>query len=175
MWLNPFPIIWRSEPVRIELPPDTAAALGAVRARLPGWSIGMWFKEGAIGRVTESRVRLKRYRPLRRNDFAPLLDATISDADGTRALVGMFRASWPTRIFLSAWFGIAILFIPLFIIIGATRFTANDASKVIFMIGPLLIFLIGRGTLTYSQNHWNADKHYLEQFITESWAAPPRE
>ena len=39
MWLNPFPIIWRSEPVRIELPPDSAAALDRVRERLPGWSL----------------------------------------------------------------------------------------------------------------------------------------
>jgi hypothetical protein len=188
MWLNPFPVIWRSEPVRIELPPDSAAALESVRERLPAWSLRMWFRDGAIGRVSESRIQLKRYRPLRRNDFAPLLDAEVRDADGTRALVGAYRASWPTRIFLSLWFGVAILFIPLFLIFAIMSYAAtgpttevlrtgsrgievfaNDVSRVVFMVGPLLLFLIGRGILAVSERHWDADKRYLEEFVRESW------
>jgi len=188
MWLNPFPVIWRSEPVRIELPADTRAALDQVRERLPGWSLGVWFREGAIGRVTESRIRLKRYRPYRRNDFAPLLDAEVRDMDGSPALVGAFRASWPTRIFLSLWFGVAALFIPLFLFAAVLSFTTgadrevftagsrgvelvvNDVSRVVFMVGPLLLFLIGRGILAISERHWDADKRYLEEFVAGSFS-----
>ena len=174
MWLNPFPIIWRSEPVRIPMPADPAATLEAIRARLPGWSLRMWFRDGCIGSVTSDRVRLKRYRPLSRNDFAPLLDATISEEDGSRALVGVLRASWPIRIFLTAWFGIAIAFIPTFLIAGVSSTHVNGLSRIAFMLGPIALFLFARAILAYSQNHWTADARYLANFVAESWSLPPK-
>jgi hypothetical protein len=84
---------------------------------------------------------------------------------------------------------VAILFIPLFLIFAIMSYAAtgpttqvhrtgsrgievfaNDVSRVVFMVGPLLLFLIGRGILEISERHWDADKQYLEQFVRESWA-----
>jgi hypothetical protein len=42
------------------------------------------------------------------------------------------------------------------------------------MIGPSVMFLLGRGTLAFSQRRWNADKAWLERFIAESARTPER-
>ena len=173
MRLNPFPIIWVSEPARIELRVNGAEALANLRAQVGRWWPRHWFKDGCTGIISGSRVRLQRYTALHRNDFSPVLDATLDAQGGPPALRGEWRASWSTRIFLSFWFGMVLAFIPLFFIVGALGMWQRDRTgAVMFMVGPSVMFLLGRGTLAFSQRRWNADKAWLERFIAESARAP---
>jgi len=175
MRLNPFPVIWVSEPARIDLPVDSVQAIANLRSEVRRWWPRHWFKDGCTGIISDSRVRLQRYTALRRNDFSPVLDATLEAQGGPPALRGEWRASWSTRIFLSFWFGMVIAFIPLFFIIGALGMWPRDrAGALAFMLGPSVMFFIGRGTLAFNQRRWNADKAWLERFIAECARAPER-
>ena len=173
MTLNPFPVIWVSEPARIPLPGDGAAALARLRERLPRFSPRVWIHGGCLGRVTGERVRLQRYRAMRRNDFAPVLDARVVREGRGAALVGEFRAGRATRWFMSLWFGLLIAFIPLFFVAGAVGMWGRDRTgAIVFMTGPSLMFLLGRGTLAFSQRRWNGDKAFIERFVADAVRDP---
>jgi hypothetical protein len=174
MRLNPFPIIWMSEPARIDLPVDSALAIANLRSHVWRWWPGHWFKDSCTGIISGSRVRLQRYTVLRRNDFSPVLDATLDAQGGPPALRGVWRASWSTRIFLSFWFGMVIAFIPLFFRVAFALWPRDRAGAILSIIGPALLFLFGSATLSFRQRHWNADKAWLERFIAESARTPER-
>jgi hypothetical protein len=120
-------------------------------------------------------VRLQHYRPLRRNDFSPVLDATLVAQGGPPVLEGVYRASWTTRIFLTLWFGIAIALIPTFFLAGALSLWPRDrATAVVFMLAPTAFFLIGRTGLAINRRHWEADKAWLQRFVADSKQAAER-
>ena len=175
MWINPFPIIWRSEPVRLELPADGRPALDRVRDRLHGWSPRTWFKDGCRGSVTDTRLRVKRYRlHHRRSNTGPVLDAGITMSGRTALIVGVYRTAWVERVFLTLWFTLVILAIPAGLVAAWSFAPKSDwIGALEFGLGPTALLLSGRAIFAVNQRHWDADKDYVTRFLAESLATPP--
>ena len=149
MWINPFPVIWRAEPVRLDFHGDVGVQFERVRERLRGWRISDWFREGCRGRVGVDRLRLERYRPWRRRHHSPVLDISPAMDERGPCLVGVYRNAWQVRVFLSIWFAFVIAIIPLLFGAAVTSMWARDRTgAVMLMILPTAMFLFGRVILT---------------------------
>lgn len=176
MWLNPFPIIWRSEPARIELPASGAAALASARERLHGTSWRSWFSEGVRGSIGDDSVRVRRYRPFsRRDNWGPVLEARLLYDGRTARLVGIYRSAWFVRVFHTFWFGLMLLLIPLFLV--AAWFNSREGKLLdaaIAALAPATLFFIGRIGLAHKPRQWEADKDYLVRLFTGSAPAGGR-
>ena len=168
MWLNPFPVIWWSERAYIELPGDGLHTLDRLRMRLLGWHPRTWMEEGCRGRIKRDRVKLQRYRPLRRRGSEIVLDARVSEMGGKSVVVGEYRNSWLARFFDTLWFGMAIVFIPLFLYGAAKTWEQDQWSAVVIGMVPPALFMFGRGIQALGASHREDDKQYIEQFILDA-------
>lgn len=71
------------------------------------------FSRAAVGRVTETSVRLQWVIPMFRNSFKPMFVGKFQEIDGQVVLIGKFTMFLFTKIFMSIWLGLA-LFLPIF-------------------------------------------------------------
>lgn len=101
-WLFP------SQPLTIELRGDIPSAVAALRQQIARPGIRTLCREGVVGRVDESGIRVRYQRPWHRNDFAPEFVGAFKTNEGRSALVGEFRAGRRTRVFLGFWIGFVV-------------------------------------------------------------------
>jgi len=67
------------------------------------------FKQSAVGRVDNDRVRLQRVIPFFGNSFKPIFVGKFDDSAGTVSLKGRFTTFTFAKFFMTAWFGFALI------------------------------------------------------------------
>jgi hypothetical protein len=80
-----------------------------LRSATSRWSLSALTRQRAVGRVKETGVSLQRAIPFVGNSFKPFFTGRFEERDGKVALVGQFRMLMFVRIFLSIWFGFAVV------------------------------------------------------------------
>jgi hypothetical protein len=164
--VNPYRLIWRADPVRMPLPPGGEQDLAALRAALPnsGWLNSI--REGFRGRVDGNCVVLQYYRPFRRSDLNPVLDARLTTDENGPCLVGVYRMSQYGRVFMSIWFTGLFALLPFFLIAGvAALWSGGEPARIGLLVVPLVMVVAGFLFLKLGQQQWDDDKRLIEQFI----------
>jgi hypothetical protein len=69
-----------------------------------------FFHESLVGKVTTSKVKIWRYRPLFHNSFIPVFSGKFRELNGRSVLEGTFLLNLFTRIFVPVWLIAALLF-----------------------------------------------------------------
>jgi hypothetical protein len=67
------------------------------------------FKQSAVGRVSETEVRVKRHIPLFSNSFKPIYVGTFEATPAAVVLKGTFTTFMFSKLFMTVWFGFVAL------------------------------------------------------------------
>ena len=172
MWLNPYPIIWRTSAANIPVPGDPAAALTRLRARVVRWAVLMPFSDAFAGSVGERRIRVWRYRRRQYGTADVVLDARLELVGSRAQLVGEYRTSHLVRVFNSIWFGMVLASIPLCWISALFEWPDSHLNAVLLTIGPPAMLLLGRAMLAWNDRTWADDSVMLKHFVIASLAEP---
>ena len=121
------------------------------------------FREAAVGRVSSLEVRLRRYNPWFRNDFAPCFVGAFDTSARRPVLRGYFRARAWTRAFLTFWFGFCLLWT-----IAATVAVLTDPKVWFLPFGGLLMLAFGFGLLSWGRTYGSTDVDWLSGIIRQS-------
>jgi hypothetical protein len=121
------------------------------------------FREAAVGRVSSLEVRLRRYNPWFRNDFAPCFVGAFVASGRRPVLRGCFRARTWTRAFLTFWLGLCTLWT-----IGATAAALADPTVWALPLGGLLMLGFGLGLLFWGKTYGATDITWLSSIIRQS-------
>jgi hypothetical protein len=168
-WLNPFPAIWRADPAHIPIPGDSKAALARLRARTPRFAISPFMAEGCVGRVEPDRIKVSYYRSGSRN-LSLVLDARVAH-DGLDAyLTGHYRESVAARLFLTAWFGLAILFILGGCAEALSDRTMSSTDALLVVAFPSGLFLFGCALNWWNQRGRDNNRQLIESFLSRCLA-----
>ena len=163
--LNPYPLIWRADPVRIAFPAPQRPDLAALRSAIPRFAWARPFGDGCRGRVGADTVVLWYQRPFRRKDMSPVLDARLTTIDGILCLNGIYRMSHYGRVFMTIWFSFLILLLPFFFLAGVSDLLAGNLAGLGFAVAPLMMLGFGLALLQWGQSGWAEDKRLIEAFV----------
>jgi len=97
-------------------------------------------RQAAVGKVSESRVSLRRDIPFIHNSFKPFFVGEFRHVNGAVVLCGKFTMHWTVKAFLSVWFGFLLCF-AIAAPIGAFLKSQEDAW--FFLQWDLMIFFFG--------------------------------
>jgi hypothetical protein len=124
--------------------------------------------ESLVGKVTKSKVKIWRYRPLLHNSFIPVFSGKFREGNGRSVLEGTFLLNLFTRIFVAVWLIAALLFCLFFL------YTVFVSEKQIQE--PLTAILIPFGMLIFAIVLLNVgwfigryDIPYIESKIEETF------
>jgi len=121
------------------------------------------FREAAVGRVGAGEVRLRRYNPWFRNDFAPCFVGAFDTSGGRTVLRGCFRARAWTRAFLAFWSGFCILWT-----LAATAAAIGDSSRWALPLAGLLMLLFGLGLVLCGRTVGRTDVDWLTHVVRQA-------
>ena len=103
--------LFREQPLSVPLLRAPSLALRDLEAATDRTAFHHLFRDRLVGDSSEDRIRIRRVRPLWRNDFSPRFAGKISD-DG-QVITGTFRHSTYARGFVTLWVsGLLLLFLP---------------------------------------------------------------
>lgn len=103
----------------------------------------------AVGKVSESEVRLQRVIPMIRNSFKPFFVGRFEVRDGVTVLAGRFTLTQSVKIFMTVWFG-ALLLIGGEILVS--RVEARWSAPPFVMFLPVL--MVAGGVLLLAFGKW---------------------
>jgi len=95
----------------------------------------------AVGKVTESAVRLQRVVPMVGNSFKPFFIGAFVEDGGRVVLTGRFTMSLYSKIFMSIWFG----FIAFWTVLALLPFLTQDSNTWWFPFFGIGMFAAGIG------------------------------
>ena len=98
------------------------------------------FREAVVGRVSDTRVRLRRHRPLVRNGFAPIFTGAFATRDGVTRLEGRFGLHPMVRIYLSLWYGILAVMVGVYTTAALRGGPLRDTAMFVAILAALAIF-----------------------------------
>lgn len=122
------------------------------------------FRQQAVGKVSASRVSLQRAIPLVGNSFKPFFIGSFQETDNRVVLSGRFTIHWSTKIFMSVWFGLCIVWT----IVAIAGVLIEDLQKWwVPFIGPGMICV---GTAMVWVSKWFArnDVAWLSRVIRDA-------
>ncbi len=112
-------------------------------------ALSSWGETSAVGKVSESDVRLQRMIPMVRNSFKPFFLGRFEVRDGVTVLTGRFTLAPFVKIFMTIWFGMLLL-IGGTIVLNAVKAPGSAPSFAVFQ--PLL--MAGGGVLLVAFGQW---------------------
>ena len=164
--LNPYRIIWRTDPVRIPLPPPPAPGLQGLKDGILEWRLLNPFAKGCGGEVGDDYVRLYYRSPFFRRSGLPVLEAQVSYEPGGIVLTGYYRMRWSDRLSMSVWFAVVIvLSVPLIFTNLVDLAWNHQAIDLASLTVPAVMFGLGILFLLSGQESWEEDKRRIESFI----------
>jgi hypothetical protein len=108
-----------------------------------------WGETSAVGKVSESQVRLQRVIPMMNNSFKPLFFGRFAVRDGVTVLTGRFTLAPFVKIFMTVWFGMLLLIGCGFLVSGIK---SEGSAPQLFLFQPLL--MVGGGVLLVAFGKW---------------------
>jgi len=127
------------------------------------------FREAAVGRVEAGEVRLRRYNPWLRNDFAPCFVGAFDRSAGRVVLRGSFRARRATRVLFAFWLGFGALWT-----LAATLAALRDPTRWPLPLAGLLLLLFGVGLLVLGRAIGGADVDWLTRLVRQALGGDAR-
>jgi hypothetical protein len=108
-----------------------------------------WGETSAVGKVSESQVRLQRVIPMINNSFKPFFLGRFEVRDGVTVLTGRFTLTPFVKIFMTVWFGMLLL-VGGGILVSGIKGPGSAPPFVLFQ--PLL--MVGGGILLVAFGKW---------------------
>lgn len=157
---NPLRIVFRADPVRIPIAGVGSIALERLRHATPRSAWSTLFSANVIGKVSDSGVRLRRYQPFWRNNFAPVLVGQLENGIQGSAIVGVFRMTIFVRMFMCVWFGgVSLIFLT------SLWVRLQSPGDPIVLVVSLLMIAGGYGVLLLGQSDWDQDCRVIEDHV----------
>ncbi len=103
----------------------------------------------AVGKVSESQVRLERVIPMMRNSFKPFFVGRFEVRDGVTVLTGRFTLTLVVKVFMTVWFG-TLLLVGGEILVNRVAVHRTAPSFILFQ--PLL--MVAAGILLVGFGKW---------------------
>ena len=137
-------------------------SLGRLQAATKRNIFSALFRRAAVGKVTESKVRLQWVRPAFSNSFKPIFVGAFTQRHGRVTLEGRFTMFLPSKIFMTIWLGLVVVGTVLAVIIAA-----RDVGTVglPFALIGVLFFMAGVGFVRLSWWLSRDDMTYLADVI----------
>jgi hypothetical protein len=123
------------------------------------------FNEVSVGRVTETSVRLQRVRPAFANPYKPIFVGKFEEMNGRVSLRGRFTMPLFSKIFMSAWLTLALVFS---IVTTARKFGVGIVRMDRDLVGaffPITLLMFGVVLLRFSWWLSRTDIGYLTKVI----------
>jgi hypothetical protein len=108
-----------------------------------------WGDTSAVGKVSESQVRLQRVIPMMNNSFKPFFFGRFEVRDGVTVLTGRFTLTLFVKIFMTVWFGMLLLVGGGILVSGVK---AQGSAPPFLLFQPLL--MVGGGVLLVAFGRW---------------------
>jgi hypothetical protein len=108
-----------------------------------------WGETSAVGKVSESQVRLQRVIPMMNNSFKPFFFGRFEVRDGVTVLTGRFSMTVFVKIFMTVWFGMLLLISGGILVSGVK---AQGSTPPFILFQPLL--MVGGGVLLVAFGKW---------------------
>jgi len=119
--------------------------------------------QAAVGKVTESTVRLQRVIPMVGNSFKPWFYGTFVMRGERVLLTGQFKMLLAARIFMTLWFGFQGLM--LIFAVASLPAPSHGATKVPFLVTALAMFAVGIALLRLGKWFSRNDVSWLSAVI----------
>lgn len=156
-----------SEPVEFVSSYDLPESVARLQAATRKWSLFNVSEQAAVGRVSETRVSLRRMIPMVGNSFKPVFVGRFEQAQGRVALTGRFRLSWFVKLFMAYWFG----FCALFVVSSLTAAIHKPAAALASLAG-VGMFALGLGMARLFAWFSRNDPAWLSDVIRTALRAP---
>ena len=156
--------LYGSIPVRFASPYSVHESMTRLSAVVKPSILSSFSGQCAVGTVTEKKVRIQRVIPLVGNAWKPFFYGSFSAAETGSVLVGAFKFSAFTRVFMSIWFG----FIAIWTLLATATVLIKSPSDFWF---PLFgVGMIAAGIAMIRVGKWFArnDVSWLTQVITQA-------
>jgi len=123
----------------------------------------------AVGKVSQTVVRLQRIIPMVGNSFKPFFFGHFEVRDGVTVLVGKFTMLPLAKAFMSVWFGVLSIFAVVVLLGG---FKPQGPNATFFLVQPFL--MIGGGIALVAAGKWftRNDAAWLSGIIAAALGAP---
>jgi len=132
-------------------------------ANVKGMEIHNPIRQCVVGKVSESKVVLRRYRPLWGNSFIPIFRGKFVSRSGKSILEGEYSILMFTKIGMSLWY---------VLVIGFGMMTAitsnNQLERKWSIIIAAVMLLLGIGLLHFGWITGKKDINYIDSVINES-------
>jgi len=138
-----------------------------LKAATKSWSLFRVAEQAAVGRVSETRVSLRRVIPMFGNSFKPVFTGRFGQANGQVVLTGRFGLSWFVKLFMAYWFG----FCALFVLVSLPAAAQGSAAAVTPLAG-VGMFALGLGMTRLFAWFSRGDPAWLTQVIRTALHAP---
>ena len=160
--------IWTgSEPVEFISAYGLTESVARLKAATKRRSLFGVSEQAAVGRVSETRVSLRRVIPMIGNSFKPVFTGRFGQAHGQVVLTGRFGLSWFVKLFMAYWFGFCVLFVALSL--PAATHKSVEAFAPLAGVG---MFALGLGMTRLFAWFSRDDPAWLSEVIRTALHAP---
>jgi len=142
-------LLYGSTPAEFVSVYGLSESVGRLAAATKRSVFSSWGETSAVGKVSESQVRLQRVIPMMNNSFKPFFFGRFEVRDGVTVLTGRFTLTLFVKIFMTVWFGMLLLIGCGFLISGV-KTQGSVPHFVLFQ--PLL--MAGAGILLVAFGKW---------------------
>ncbi len=156
-----------SEPVEFISAYGLTESVTRLKAATKKWSLFNVSEQAAVGRVSETRVSLRRVIPMIGNSFKPVFTGRFGQAHGQVVLTGRFRLGWFVKLFMAYWFGFCVLFV----VLSLPAATQNSAAAFTPLAG-VGMFALGLGMTRLFAWFSRNDPAWLSEVIRTALHAP---
>ncbi len=156
-----------SEPVAFVSAYGLAESVARLKAATTSWSLFRVAEQAAVGRVSETRVSLRRVVPMFGNAFKPVFTGRFSQANGQVVLTGRFGLSWFVKLFIAYWLGFCVLIVLLSLLAAAQKPAAAGMS-----LAGIGMFALGLGMTRLFAWLSRGDAPWLSEVIRTALHAP---
>jgi len=156
-----------SEPVEFISAYGLAESVARLKAATKSWSLFRVAEQAAVGRVSETRVSLRRVVPMFANSFKPVFTGRFGQANGQVVLTGRFGLSWFVKLFMAYWFGFCALFVLL-----SLPAIAHKSAAAFMPLAGIGMFALGLGMTRLFAWFSRGDPAWLSQVIRTALHAP---
>ena len=156
-----------SEPVEFISAYGLTESVTRLKAATKQWSLFNVSEQAAVGRVSETRVSLRRVIPMIGNSFKPVFTGRFGQAHGQVVLTGRFGLGWFVKLFMAYWFGFCVLFVVL-----SLPAAAHKSAAAFLPLAGVGMFALGLGMTRLFAWFSRGDPAWLSEVIRTALHAP---
>ena len=156
-----FHFLYGATPVRFESQYSVQGSVARLAAVVKPSVFSSLSGQCAVGTVTEKRVSIQRVIPLVGNAWKPFFYGSFSSRGKGAVLVGAFKFSVFTRVFMSIWFG----FIAFWTVLSTTIVITKSPSQFWFPLFGVGMFAVGIAMIRVGKWLARNDLSWLSQQI----------